>query len=63
METGWRRPDPAANPLLAQMREQVAEAEERVQRARAAGDRKRIAEAEDALASKRQFLDLAERSG
>jgi hypothetical protein len=63
MDTGWRRPDPAANPLLAQMREQVAEAEERVQRARAAGDRKRIAEAEDALASKRQFLDLAERSG
>lgn len=63
METGWRRTEPSANPLLAQMREQVAEAEERVQRARAAGDSKRIAEAEDALASKRQVLKLAERSG
>lgn len=62
METGWRRPDPSANPLLAQMREQVAEAEERLERARAAGDPKRITEAEEALATKRQFLALAERA-
>lgn len=63
METGWRRPDPTANPLLTQIREQVAEAEDRLDRARAAGDDKRIAEAEQALASKRQVLDLAERAG
>jgi hypothetical protein len=63
METGWRRTEPSQNPLLAQMRDQVAEAEDRLDRARAAGDPKRIAEAEEALASKRQFLDLAERSG
>jgi hypothetical protein len=63
METGWRRTEPSENPLLAQMREQVAEAEERLERARAAGDQRRIAEAEEALASKRQFLNLAERSG
>lgn len=63
METAWRRTPPSANPLLAQMREQVAEAEARLARARAAGDRKRIAEAEQALASKRKFLELAERSG
>ncbi|HEY8473578.1 MAG TPA: DUF349 domain-containing protein [Natronosporangium sp.] len=62
METAWRRTDPSENPLLVQMRAQVAEAEERLARARAAGDAKRIAEAEDALASKRQFLQLAERS-
>lgn len=62
METGWRRPDPSANPLLAQIRDQVAEAEDRLERARAAGDAKRIAEAEQALASKRQVLTLAERS-
>lgn len=62
METGWRRTEPSANPLLAQMRTQVAEAEERLQRARAAGDHKRITEAEAALASKRQVLALAERS-
>lgn len=63
METGWRRSSPAANPLLDQMREQVVEAEERLARAQAAGDARRITEAEEALASKRQFLDLAERSG
>jgi hypothetical protein len=63
METAWRRTSPSDNPLLAQMREQVAEAEERLERARAAGDDRRIAEAEDALSSKRQVLELAERSG
>jgi hypothetical protein len=62
METAWRRTAPSANPLLAQMREQVAEAEDRLERARAAGDEKRITEAQESLASKRQVLDLAERS-
>jgi hypothetical protein len=62
METGWRRTEPSANPLLAQIREQVAEAEERLERARTAGDQKRITEAEQALASKRQVLELAERA-
>lgn len=62
METGWRRTEPSTNPLLAQIREQVAEAEERLQRARTAGDSKRISEAEQALASKRQVLELAERA-
>jgi hypothetical protein len=45
------------------MRDQVAEAEQRLERAQAAGDAKRIREAEQALTAKRQFLDLAERSG
>src|SRR5690606_34774682 len=63
MDTAWRRTAPSSNPLLAQMREQVSEAEERLARARAAGDTRRITEAEEALATKRQFLDLAERSG
>lgn len=63
METGWRRTEPSANPLLAQMREQVAEAQERLDRARAAGDTRRIAEAQQALKSKRQVLQLAERTG
>lgn len=62
MDTAWRRTAPSSNPLLAQMREQVSEAEERLARARAAGDAKRIIEAEEALAAKRQFLELAERS-
>jgi hypothetical protein len=63
MDAAWRRTEPSSNPLLAQMREQVAEAEARLNRARAAGDAKRIREAEQALNAKRQFLDLAEHSG
>ncbi|SDY50044.1 protein of unknown function [Micromonospora pattaloongensis] len=62
MDAAWRRTEPSANPLLAQMREQVAEAEQRLARAQAAGDAKRIREAEQALASKRQFLQLAEQA-
>ena len=45
------------------MREQVAKAERQLEKARAAGDSRRIADAERALESKRQFLQLAERTG
>jgi len=60
MDSAWRRTTPESNPLLTQMREQVAEAEARLARAEAAGDAKRIREAQDALAAKRRFLELAE---
>jgi Domain of Unknown Function (DUF349) len=63
MDVAWRRTTPSDNPLLSQMRDQVAEAEARLARAQAAGDAKRIREAEQALAAKRQFLDLAEHTG
>ena len=63
MDAAWRRTPPESNPLLAQMREQVAEAEQRLARAQAAGDARRIREAEQALESKRSFLQLAEHSG
>ncbi|WP_319462308.1 DUF349 domain-containing protein [Micromonospora sp. RTP1Z1] len=63
MDSAWRRTTKEDNPLLAQMRTQVAEAEERLARAQAAGDARRVKEAEQALASKRQFLQLAERAG
>jgi hypothetical protein len=62
MDAAWRRTPPSANPLLAQMREQVAEAEQRLARAQASGDPKRIREAEEALATKRRFLELAEQA-
>src|SRR4051794_7942127 len=45
MDAAWRRTPPEASPLLAQMREQVAEAEARLARAQAIGDTKRIREA------------------
>ncbi len=60
MDTAWRRTTPDSNPLLAQMRDQVAEAEQRVARAEAAGDQKRVREAKQALEQKRRFLELAE---
>jgi hypothetical protein len=60
MDVAWRRTTPSDNPLLTQMREQVAEAEARLQRAQTAGDAKRIREAQEALDAKRQFLQLAE---
>jgi hypothetical protein len=63
MDSAWRRTTPDSNPLLAQMREQVAEAEARLARAQAAGDQKRVREAQDALTSKRKFLQLAEHTG
>ncbi|MEU6076467.1 DUF349 domain-containing protein [Micromonospora sp. NPDC047074] len=63
MDSAWRRTTKEDNPLLAQMRAQVAEAEERLSRAQAAGDARRVKEAEQALASKRQFLQLAEQAG
>src|SRR3954471_24682660 len=62
MDSAWRKTTPQDNPLLQQMREQVAEAEEKLGRARAAGDPRRIKEAEQALASKKQFLALAEQA-
>lgn len=62
MDAAWRRTEPSANPLLTQMRDQVAEAQARLERAQAAGDAKRIKEAEQALTTKRKFLELAESS-
>ena len=63
MDSAWRKTTPQDNPLLQQMREQVAEAEQRLARAQAAGDNRRIKEAQQALESKRQFLALAEQAG
>jgi hypothetical protein len=63
MDAAWRRTPPEASPLLAQMREQVAEAEQRLERAQAAGDARRIREAQQALEAKRRFLALAEHTG
>src|SRR3954453_972171 len=62
MDSAWRKTSPQDNPLLQQMREQVAEAEQKLARAQAAGDSRRIKEAEQALSSKKQFLALAEQA-
>lgn len=62
VDAEFRRGNPDANPILTQMRTQVAEAQQRLDRAKAAGDQRRIKEAEQALESKRRFLDLAEQA-
>jgi hypothetical protein len=62
VDAEWRRTSAESNPLLEQMREQVAKAERQLEKARAAGDARRIADAEKALQSKRQFLEFAERA-
>ncbi|MDQ1643862.1 MAG: hypothetical protein QOJ50_46 [Cryptosporangiaceae bacterium] len=58
----WRRSAAESNPLLEQMRAQVAEAEQKLEKARAAGDARRVADAQKALDSKRQFLQFAEKT-
>ncbi|WP_041626594.1 DUF349 domain-containing protein [Stackebrandtia nassauensis] len=62
LDVAWRRTPVSENPLLAQMREQVDKAERQLERAKNDGDAKRIAAAEEALNSKRQFLELAEKA-
>lgn len=63
LDVAWRRTPVADNPLLGQMREQVEKAERQLERAKADGDAGRIKKAQEALDSKRQFLELAEKSG
>lgn len=58
----WRRATTSENPLLTQMREQVGRATHQVERAKASGDVKKLAAAQEALASKQKFLELAQRS-
>ncbi|NUS73601.1 MAG: DUF349 domain-containing protein [Corynebacteriales bacterium] len=60
VDAQWQKAAIASNPLLAQMREQVAKAEQQLERAQASGDARRIAQASEALEGKRKFLELAE---
>ncbi|MGH8794207.1 MAG: DUF349 domain-containing protein [Stackebrandtia sp.] len=62
LDVAWRRTPVQENPLLGQMREQVAKAEKQLERAKNDGDAKRIKKAEEALNNKRQFLELAEKA-
>lgn len=60
MDVAWRRVPVEDNPILKQMRQQVAEAEEKLDRAKASNDAKQIAKAEKELAGKQQMLALAD---
>jgi hypothetical protein len=62
VDAQWRRGSTTANPLLDQLRDAVAKAESQLSKAQAAGDPARIAEAEAAVAARREWLAEAERS-
>jgi len=61
-EAEWRRGKPDSNPLLDQLRDTVAKAEAQLAKARAGGNAAKIAEAEAAVAARREWLAEAERS-
>ncbi len=52
----WRRGSTDSNPFLAQLRERLVEAEQKLERARKSGDAARIAKAEDDVAQRRSLL-------
>lgn len=62
----WQRSDPEksarAGDLLGQLERAVADLEADLAKARATGDDKRVAELEDSLGSRRQFLEMARRT-
>jgi uncharacterized protein DUF349 len=61
-EAEWKRGKPDSNPLLDQLRETVAKAEAQLAKAQSGGSAAKIAEAEAAVAARREWLAEAERS-
>ncbi|MBO0846947.1 MAG: DUF349 domain-containing protein [Nocardioides sp.] len=65
-EEKWRRTDPEksarADDMVAKLQEAIGKVEADLDRARAAGDATRVAELENDLASRRAFLEMAERA-
>lgn len=62
VEDRWDRSAAVENPVLVQLREAARKAEAQLVKARAAGNASRIADAEAALAARRQWLADAEKS-
>ena len=56
VDTEWRRGSVESNPFLAALRERLAEAEAKLERARKAGDADRIARAEAEVAQRRALI-------
>jgi hypothetical protein len=65
-EEKWRRTDPEksarADDMVAKLEEAIGQVESDLEKARAAGDAKRVTELEDNLASRRAFLEMAQRA-
>ncbi len=62
----WRRSDPEksarAEGMVAQLQDAIGKVEADLEKARAAGDQKKVTDLEDNLASRRAFLEMAERA-
>ncbi|MCW2493125.1 MAG: hypothetical protein QOH56_2057 [Pseudonocardiales bacterium] len=56
LDADWKRSSVESNPFLAQLRERLAEAEAKLERAKASGDAGRIAKAESDVAQRRGLL-------
>ena len=65
-EEKWRRTDPEksarADDMVAKLHEAIGKVEADLDRARSAGDQKKVTELEENLASRRAFLEMAERA-
>ena len=56
VDAGWRAASVESNPFLAELRARLAEAEQKLERARKSGDEARIKKAEDEVASRRSLI-------
>jgi hypothetical protein len=56
LDAEWKRSAPESNPFLAQLKQRLTEAEEKLGRARAAGDAARIAKAEAEVAQRKALI-------
>ncbi len=65
-EEKWRRTDPEksarADDMVAKLHEAIEKVEADLDKARSAGDAKKVTELEENLASRRAFLEMAERA-
>jgi hypothetical protein len=65
-EEKWRRTDPEksarADDMVAKLHEAIGKVEVDLEKARSSGDQKRVSELEDNLASRRAFLEMAQRA-
>jgi hypothetical protein len=65
-EDKWRRTDPEksarADDMVAKLHEAIDKVESDLEKARSAGDEKRVTELEENLASRRAFLEMAQRA-
>lgn len=62
LDAQWRAASTASNPFLAALRERLAEAEEKLERARRSGDAARIAKAEAEVEQRRSLLPEQQRA-